>query len=237
MKRTAELRGLSEDHHHGLVQARRLRRAGSGEGVDSTEMSGAFLDFWQKDTSAHFRKEEEVLLPVLARHGVEMLAQHAELGGLVMELSDEVEGRNVRKETLQAIGERLEEHIRLEEREVFPMLEESLPKEALEEFSSQPHAEETAAHHPSHTTAHPTASEASHEQQGKRCPTKGSQQDLENVAYRAWPPVLPLSAAKVSGEKASYATILSSRRGPFANQSRATAVVQDWSLAPRSSPV
>jgi hemerythrin-like domain-containing protein len=119
MKRTAELRGLSEDHHHRLVQARRLRRAGSGEGV---------------------------LLPVLARHGgnllgqkqvVEMLAQHAEIRGLVMELSDEVEGRDVRTETLQAIGERLEEHIRLEEREVFPMLEESLPKEALEEFSDR----------------------------------------------------------------------------------------------------
>jgi iron-sulfur cluster repair protein YtfE (RIC family) len=88
MKRTAELRGLSEDHHHELVQARRLRRAGSGEGADPTEMSGAFLDFWQKDTSAHFRKEEEVLLPVLTRHWdnllgqkqvSEMLAQHAEI--------------------------------------------------------------------------------------------------------------------------------------------------------------
>jgi iron-sulfur cluster repair protein YtfE (RIC family) len=146
MKRTAELQGLSEDHHHGLVQARRLRRAGSGEGVDPTEMSGAFLDFWQKDTSAHFRKEEEVLLPVLARHEVdllvqkqvvEMLAQHAQIRGLVMELSDEVEGRNVRTETLQALGERLEEHIRLEEREVFPMLEGSLSREALEEISDR----------------------------------------------------------------------------------------------------
>jgi hypothetical protein len=129
MKRSAELRGLSEDHHHGLVQAGRLRRAGSGEGVDPTETSGAFLDVWQKDTSAHFRKEEEVLLPVLVRHAgnllgqkqvAEMLAQHAEIRGLVMELSDEVEGRNVRKETLQAIGERLEE------REVFPMLEDTI---------------------------------------------------------------------------------------------------------------
>ena len=75
MKRTAELRGLSEDHHQGLVQARRLRRAALGEGVDQTETSGAFLDFWQKDTSAHFRKEEEVLLPVLARHGDNLLGQ------------------------------------------------------------------------------------------------------------------------------------------------------------------
>jgi hemerythrin-like domain-containing protein len=146
MKRTAELRGLSEDHHHGLVQARRLRRAASGEGVDPTETSGTFLDFWQKDTSAHFRKEEEVLLPVLVRHGgnllgqkqvAEMLAQHAEIRGLVMELSDEVERGGVRTETLQAIGERLEKHIRLEEREVFPMLEESLPKEALQEISDR----------------------------------------------------------------------------------------------------
>jgi hemerythrin-like domain-containing protein len=146
MKRTAEVRGLSEDHHHGLVEARRLRRAVSGEGVDPTETSGAFLDFWQNDTSTHFRKEEEVLLPVLARHGgnllgqeqvVEMLAQHAEIRGLVMELSDEVEGRGARPETLQTIGERLEEHIRLEERKVFPMLEESLSREALEEISAR----------------------------------------------------------------------------------------------------
>ena len=32
MKRTAELKSLSEDHHHGLVHARRLRRATSGPG-------------------------------------------------------------------------------------------------------------------------------------------------------------------------------------------------------------
>lgn len=130
MKRTAELRDLSEDHHHGLVQARRLREAASGEGADMTEASRAFLAFWQRDTSAHFRKEEEVLLPVLARHGadllereqvVRMLLQHARIRGLVMQLSDEVERGDVRPETLQRIGEELEAHIRLEERDVFPI--------------------------------------------------------------------------------------------------------------------
>ncbi len=47
--------------------------------------------------STHFRKEEEVLIPVLARYGgdptgeplAEMLAQHARIRGLVMQLSDE----------------------------------------------------------------------------------------------------------------------------------------------------
>ena len=145
MKRAAGLRSLSEDHHHGLVYARRLRRAASAEGVDRAEAARDFLGFWRADTSGHFRKEEEVLLPVYARHGGDlgrepvrkMHAQHARLRGLVMQLGDEVEAGAVRPGTLREIGERLEEHIRLEERELFPMVEESLPAEALEEVGAR----------------------------------------------------------------------------------------------------
>jgi hypothetical protein len=49
-----------------------------------------------------------------------MLAQHAQIRGLIMELSDEGRKGAVRPETLEGIGELLETHIRLEEREVFP---------------------------------------------------------------------------------------------------------------------
>ena len=77
----------------------------------------AFLEFWREGTTAHFREEEELLLPVLARYEgdlghpsvVEMLAQHARIRGLVMQLSDEVRDGAVRLETLQDIGELLEE--------------------------------------------------------------------------------------------------------------------------------
>src|SRR5215213_10910195 len=122
MKRTPELRTLSEDHHHGLVHARRLRRVQKGQEANSAKSAAKeFLDFWQKETSIHFRKEEEVLLPVVARYGgdvsqdslVEMLAQHAYIRALIMRLSDEVMGGNVRTETLHEIGEQLEAHIRL----------------------------------------------------------------------------------------------------------------------------
>ena len=58
MKRAAELRGLSDDHHQGLVQARRLRRAASGEAVDLTDDARAFLRIWQKETSVHFPPHE-----------------------------------------------------------------------------------------------------------------------------------------------------------------------------------
>src|ERR671921_646114 len=142
MKRTPELRDLSDHHHQGLVQARRLRRAATGEETTASEATAdAFLKFWQEATAAHFREEEEALLPVLARYGgdvgrgpvVEMLAQHAQIRGLVMKLSDEVRNGVVNPETLEGIGELLETHIRLEEREVFPMIEEVLPEEGLTE--------------------------------------------------------------------------------------------------------
>jgi iron-sulfur cluster repair protein YtfE (RIC family) len=145
MKRTPELRTLSDNHHHGLVHARRLHRAAEGELPRSAESAAKeFLDFWQKETTNHFRKEEEVLLPVVARYGgdvsqdsfVEMLAQHAHIRGLVMRLSDEVMGGNVRPQTLHEIGEQLEAHIRLEERAVFPLVEESPSEAALTELAA-----------------------------------------------------------------------------------------------------
>jgi hemerythrin-like domain-containing protein len=147
MKRAPELRDLSDHHHRGLVQARRLRRAAMGDEANPPEeIAEVFLRFWQEGTTAHFHEEEEVLLPVLARYKgdllgrdpvVEMLLQHARIRGLVMGLSDEVKVGDVHPETLGSLGELLEAHIRLEEREVFPTIEEALPEEALREVAAR----------------------------------------------------------------------------------------------------
>ena len=45
-------------------------------------------------------------------------------------------------ETLRALGEQLEAHIRLEERRVFPFIEETLPERALNEITSRLEASE-----------------------------------------------------------------------------------------------
>jgi len=145
MKRHPSLRQFSDDHHRGLVNARRLRRAASREGGSSVDAARDFLDFWQRYTSRHFRKEEEVLLPVLACYGVDlgerpilqMLTQHARIRGLAMQLSDELEQGEIREDTLRNLGEQLEAHIRLEERDVFPLIEETLPERALQEVASR----------------------------------------------------------------------------------------------------
>lgn len=125
MKRHPNLREFSDDHHQGLVNAFRLKRTAAGEVVTPIEAARAFLKFWREDTSLHFRKGEEVLLPVAARYGGDL------------KQDPEVEREEVRSETLQSLGEQLEAHIRLEERALFPALEESLSEEALHEISSR----------------------------------------------------------------------------------------------------
>ena len=155
MKRHPSLRSFSDDHHQGLVNARRLKRAAVGEQTEPESAARAFLEFWRQDTSLHFRKEEEVLIPVLARYGgdldqpsvVELFVQHARIRGLVMELGDELERRRVRGETLLKLGEQLEAHIRLEEREVFPLIERTLTESALEEVTTRLEAFEPGSPH------------------------------------------------------------------------------------------
>jgi hypothetical protein len=54
MKRHPSLRKFSDDHHGGLVQARRLRRVAAGEEGSPAEAARSFLRFWEEDTSPHF---------------------------------------------------------------------------------------------------------------------------------------------------------------------------------------
>jgi hemerythrin-like domain-containing protein len=144
MKRHPHLREFSDDHHQGLVAARRLRKAGTGE-EPPEPAARSFLSFWEQDTEPHFVKEENALLPVLARSGVRldnellvrMFAQHHHIRGLVAQLKEEAVRDDVKAETLEELGERLDEHIRLEEREVFPMIEDSLDESALEEVANR----------------------------------------------------------------------------------------------------
>lgn len=51
MKRHPDLRRFSDDHHQGLVQARRLRRAAAGE--QPLDAAQGFLRFWREHTREH----------------------------------------------------------------------------------------------------------------------------------------------------------------------------------------
>ena len=137
MKRNPALVHLSRDHHHGLVVAQRLSRA-----TDETagEARAAFLAFWHDEGSAHFRAEEEILLPSFARYGsatddavIRVLTEHVDLRRHAADLTTEP---TPPLQALHLLGERLSSHIRHEERTLFPLIEKTLPDDALAELAA-----------------------------------------------------------------------------------------------------
>jgi iron-sulfur cluster repair protein YtfE (RIC family) len=65
MKRHPSLIPLSHDHHHALVEARRLRRAAEAGDDERRAAVAEFLRFFSSETIRHFRTEEELVFPLL----------------------------------------------------------------------------------------------------------------------------------------------------------------------------
>jgi hemerythrin-like domain-containing protein len=135
MKRHPALIPLSRDHHNGLVQAVRLRRA-AADGDASARLAAAreFGKFFRNEERVHLRDEEEAVFPLLLRHVHsepaplrEARVQHVQLEGFARKLDIAVAAGIVDRETLDAAGELLEGHIRLEERQLFPLVEKLVP--------------------------------------------------------------------------------------------------------------
>lgn len=137
MKRSKALRALSHQHHQGLFAALQLKRAGRETAVEARRV---FLDFYEREGAHHFRAEEELLLPAFARHThvddpaiLRVLTEHVELRRRALDLDA---GADPELTALRELGERLESHIRLEERVLFPLIEEALPGDELERLGA-----------------------------------------------------------------------------------------------------
>ena len=130
MKRRAELRDLSDDHHTALVLARRCRQAARPAGSTSpAEVWQQIIEAFESHLEPHFQIEERHLLPALEEIGRPELAQriredHASLRELVR---SEPPTENL----LERFGRLLESHVRFEERQVFEPTQYLLPADAL----------------------------------------------------------------------------------------------------------
>jgi iron-sulfur cluster repair protein YtfE (RIC family) len=137
MKRSEALRALSHDHHQGLFAALQLKRARQETADDARAV---FLDFFEREGARHFRAEEELLLPAFAGHSevdqpaiVRVLTEHVDIRRRRQELEASVDPDPAE---LRELGERLESHIRFEERVLFPMIEAALPVDELERLGA-----------------------------------------------------------------------------------------------------
>lgn len=132
MKRDPALISLSRDHHQALSVALRLRRV-TPETVPAARADA--LRFWTTAGRAHFRLEEEVLLPAYARYGdphhplvARALCDHVAIRQRMDTLAGD---ERLEAACLRELGTMLSDHVRLEERELFALIEQTLPAAAL----------------------------------------------------------------------------------------------------------
>jgi hemerythrin-like domain-containing protein len=131
VKRSAELATLSREHHVALELALRLKRATSEQADRLAAQAG---EFWRKESREHFRLEEELLLPRLARSAgsedpdiARTLNDHAELRRRFAS----VDRGESDVEALEQLGQLLTDHVRFEERVLFPRIEATLDPDEL----------------------------------------------------------------------------------------------------------
>lgn len=140
MKRHASLIPLSSHHQNALVQAKNLRsKTRTATEESRRELTETFLGFWEANGKSHFREEEDVVLPTLGRFGdaftpeiQQMLRQHIDIRGRIDVLAEKVADRaDPSIAELRELGEILDAHVRLEEHEIFPYVERTVPEEFL----------------------------------------------------------------------------------------------------------
>ena len=144
MKRHPGLHPLSHHHHHALAAAKRLKMAGvQHKGYRLEDVRDHLAAFWEPGGREHFREEEEILLPVYAQYAspdhpviVEMLLEHVQIRSLIHQI---LRQGQLSVEIMERLGHLLEEHVRKEERVVFPLIEQAIPDEELAELASSFH--------------------------------------------------------------------------------------------------
>jgi quercetin dioxygenase-like cupin family protein len=110
--------------------------------VDAVER---FLAFYAADTIEHFREEEEHLFPLYVDHGddanellLRALLEHQRIHALVRSLAEAAGRRSADAAVMRELGDLLQAHVRLEERELFPLIEQTVSGETLDEAGIEP---------------------------------------------------------------------------------------------------
>ncbi len=115
MKRHPALEPFSRDHNDGLILARGLQL--SREGADE-----AFKHAWEVELQDHFAEEERLLGPLAeSAFREQLIAEHLAIEDLMGKLPD----------SRLELGNALHDHIRWEERVLFPAIEGAATPEML----------------------------------------------------------------------------------------------------------
>jgi hemerythrin-like domain-containing protein len=138
LKRHASLQPLSRDHYVGLVQAQHLIKSADGSPADRAKALADFVQAWAEEISAHFNDEERLLPELVAGAPRERLhREHCALADLAEEARRRTAAPDPGAAWIRELGQLLNDHIRWEERELFPLIEHSASAEQLRELTQE----------------------------------------------------------------------------------------------------
>ena len=145
MNNTKSLFSIAHDHFHGLMLAQMIKKGSqTSEGMpDTLEGKARYtIHFFEQELENHFYIEEHVLQPVVTGISkeldmifTELIDEHNELRKMIEHLRN---GKNL-EEKLDRFGSMLEDHIKNEERNFFPKIQEALSEDELEKLSQKLH--------------------------------------------------------------------------------------------------
>ena len=141
--RNENLVSLSHEHHHGLVFCKKKKKVHQ---TDDDTIVRFVEDFWSHQLASHLLSEEDILLPYLwdTEMTTQFLTEHKQIRYLVKTL---LEGNESIKENALKLSKLLHDHIRFEERRMFPWLEnEALSTEELKAVGEKLEHTEISTH-------------------------------------------------------------------------------------------
>lgn len=136
LQRHPALQPFSRDHYVGLVVAEHLRRSATSTVAERLSAMREFMAAWDKEISDHFAEEERLLRPLLTTENdwTRLLSEHDTLRDLQRQAATEPE-RAADAEWMLRLGSVLHDHIRWEERELFPRIEKTVSASGLQHLS------------------------------------------------------------------------------------------------------
>jgi hemerythrin-like domain-containing protein len=143
IKRNENLAIFSREHHHGLVFCSRLKKA--KQACDSV-LKLFINEFWENYLESHFNNEEQLLLPLL--NDKKLITQFLDQHNQIRQLIDciRTSTNNIQNNSLE-LAQQINNHIRFEERVLFPWLEKTVSKEELDRIGKCLGDNEIGAHY------------------------------------------------------------------------------------------
>jgi hemerythrin-like domain-containing protein len=141
-RRNDALIPLTHDHHHALAQARRLRDVSKLSDVtERRNLANDFVNFYFGRAIRHFHEEEELFFAPLVDEPrakelvLRAVSDHLRLHALVRTVKRQLSDGEADSDVLAEIADLLTDHVRFEEQELFPLVEELVPEDILKEMA------------------------------------------------------------------------------------------------------